>query len=316
MKKRLLIYVCILLFFEIKGQENEIYFINAPTGLIIRDLPSLNSNRIGKLPYGSIVELLEETEFKQRIIDNNDTINGIWLKIKYNNYPFIVSESESEYGYEQEGYVFSGYAEKLNKAQIKTKELDSLQFYNLFTEPKPYKHTTIKSEEEAKKLLASNVKWKTIEHLGNVISEINLNTGQTLHINQKSNDYWFVAYYPLEQIILFEGGHSSDYSISLKTGESLKTVGNPEYIIESPNKKLRLNGWFPGQECSSYFFQEKLEDNYRYLAKFGWGGINGENVCYFNKFCWVSNSEFVYSYTDYSKSIEVEKYVIGNIVIK
>lgn len=300
-----------------KGQENKVYIVNAPTGVIIRNEPVFNSSRIGKLPYGKTIELLEKTNIKQQLIDKGDTINGVWLKIKYNNFPFICSESESEQEkWNLEGYVFSEYIEELNKANIKIKELDSLQFFQLFINTKPYKPIKIESIEETERMLLNNVKWKVVDYLGRVIDEIRLENGQTLRINQKSNDMGFVAYYPLEKILLFEGGHSSDYSISLQTGESLETVGNPEYIIESPNRKLRLNGWFPGQECSSYFFQEKSGDGYRYLIDFGWGTLFGENVCYFEKFCWISDNEFVYSYMDYSGDNGIKKYYKGLIIIK
>ena len=101
---------------------------------------------------------------------------------------------------------------------------------------------------------------------------------------------------------------------SNKTGESLETVGHPEYIYESPNKMLRLNGWFPGQECSSYFFQEKTGDMYTYLIDFGFGSDKfGSDVCYFNKFCWINNQEFVYSYNSYSNGKTKEVYAISKI---
>jgi hypothetical protein len=315
MKNLLFIYFCLFGCLELKSQTNETYFINAPTGLIIRDAPRIDSERIGKLPYGSTVELLQKTLLKHQIIDNNDTIDGNWVKIIYNNFPFIVSKSESEYGYEQEGYIFSGYIEKLLKASIDTKELDSIEFKKYFVKPNPSNLIKITSIEETEKLLASRIKWKDIEYLGYTIDAITLENEQVLRINQKSNDYGFVAYFPQEEVILYEGGHTSDYSISIKTGESLETVGNPEYIVESPNKKIRLNGWFPGQECKSYFFQEKIGDDYTYLVNFGWGSDEyGENVCYFNKFCWISDNEFIYSYTEYSDRVEKEKYYKGTIV--
>ncbi|SIR43045.1 SH3 domain-containing protein [Maribacter ulvicola] len=303
-------------FLEVKSQDNELFFINASTGLIIREQANSNSKRIGKLPYGSTVQVLKKTEVKKQIIDNNDTINGTWVKIKYNNFPYIVSKLKSEYEYEEEGFVFNGFIEKLNKIKIDTKELDSLKFNELFREYKsPIKTKKITSIEKIKKLLASKVKWKDIEYLGYTIDEITLDNGQVLHINQKNNDYSFVAYYPIEEIILFEGGHTSDYSISIKTGESLETVGNPEYIVESPNKNFRLNGWFPGQECSSYFFQEKTKKGYRYLVEFGWGSENyGNNVCNFDKFCWINDNEFIYSYMDYLGNSGVKKYFKGKIV--
>jgi len=316
MNKILTISIYILTVFVVQSQE--LYFNTASSGLNIREEPSINSKKIGKLPYGSTVELLETTKIKLQIIDDEETINGFWVKIKFSNFPFIVSEREEDLGHDKEGYVFSGFIEKLNKASVETIEIDSLKFQSLYIPSKPLNKIKITSEKEAEKLLVSKVKWKDVEDIGWTIDEIILDNGQVLNINQKSNDNYFIAYYPTEAIIVFEGGHGSEFSISIKTGESLETVGNPEYIIESPNKKIRLNGWFPGQECSSYFFQEKIGDTYRYLTDFGWGSEEfGENICYFNKFCWLNDKEFMYCYTDHSTNENgVLKYYIGTIVNK
>lgn len=72
----------------------------------------------------------------------------------------------------------------------------------------------------------------------------------------------FYRYYPTEEILLFEGGHSSDFAIDLRTGTvGAEQVGNPAYLIYAPGQQFRLNGYFPGQECSTYFIQ-RLEGGY------------------------------------------------------
>lgn len=74
----------------------------------------------------------------------------------------------------------------------------------------------------------------------------------------------FVRYYPTEEILVFEGGHSSDYAVDLRNGlVGPELVGNPSYIADSPSKRFRLSGWFPGQECSSYFIQRKIKNGYQ-----------------------------------------------------
>ncbi|TDS14676.1 hypothetical protein [Sphingobacterium paludis] len=78
----------------------------------------------------------------------------------------------------------------------------------------------------------------------------------------------FVRYYPSEDILVFEGGHSSDYTIDLRRGLlGPEVVGNPSYINESPGRPFRLNGWFPGQECSSYFLQQRSRNGYQKYAE-------------------------------------------------
>lgn len=71
------------------------------------------------------------------------------------------------------------------------------------------------------------------------------------------SDAWFVAYFPDEDILLLEGGHTSDVSFHLGTGKQTKNTGNPYQIAFSPNQKYRINAYDGGQECSYYFIEEK-----------------------------------------------------------
>ncbi|MDO4250546.1 MAG: hypothetical protein Q4C68_03455 [Moraxella sp.] len=70
-------------------------------------------------------------------------------------------------------------------------------------------------------------------------------------------DAWFVAYFPDEDILLLEGGHTSDVSFHLGTGKQTKNTGNPYQIAFSPNQKYRINAYDGGQDCSYYFIEEK-----------------------------------------------------------
>jgi hypothetical protein len=312
---KLLLFITLYFLNDLALQSQEKYFTKAPSGLNVRVAPSVTSNKIGKLPYGSILELIELTKIKLQIIDDGVTIDGYWVKVKFQNFPYIVSDREEDLAYNGEGYVFSEFIEKLNKVNIKTIEIDSSKFQSLYIPSKLSSIIKITSEEEAEKLLNGKVTWKNMVSLERVIDEIILDNGQVLKSTLEKDELSFIGYYPTEGIIVYEGGHGSTVSISIKTGESLETAGDPEYIIESPNKKMRLNGWFPGQECSSYFFQEKKGDTYRYLTDFGFGSDQfGENVCYFNKFCWLNDREFMYCYTDYSGEKGDEKYFIGKII--
>ncbi|NRD20048.1 SH3 domain-containing protein [Winogradskyella eckloniae] len=306
MKKLIFIGIYVLNFFVLQSQE--LYFNTALSGLNIREEPKIDSKKIGKLPYGSVVKLLDITDIKLQIKDNDETLNGVWVKIKFQNFPFIISESKKDVQFENEGYVFSAFIEKLNKASIEITEIDSLKFYSHYVPPKPSNRIKITSKQEAEQVLEGKVKWTQSAFNGRVIDEIILDSGQILKINQVSNDFSFIAYFPTEEIILFEGGHASDFSISTKTGETLKTVGNPEYIIESPSKKIRLNGFFGGQECSHYFFQVKTGDTYTYLTAFN------HDLCYYDKFYWLNDQEFIYSETSYATTVNGNQiYYLGKI---
>ncbi|GLU44395.1 hypothetical protein [Allomuricauda sp. NBRC 101325] len=88
--------------------------------------------------------------------------------------------------------------------------------------------------------------------------------------NVYTNDFdyfYFVAYYPTEDILLTEGAHTTDISFNLKNGNETKITGNPGYIKTSPSKLFRLNGHYNGQECSSYFIQKKSENEYEKIIQ-------------------------------------------------
>lgn len=93
------------------------------------------------------------------------------------------------------------------------------------------------------------------------LDKIILESGEIIYCNQ-NRECGLVAYYPDENIILSECGHSSDDCYNLLNGKTTTQVGNPAYILESPSKKFRLNGYFPGQECSTYFMQKKIKGEY------------------------------------------------------
>lgn len=104
---------------------------------------------------------------------------------------------------------------------------------------------------------------------GNALYLVRFTNGDSLTFRDAPEfmEIGFYRYYPSEDILVFEGGHSSDYTIDLRRGlRGPEVVGNPSYINESPGKQFRLNGWFPGQECSSYFIQQRDGNGYHKYA--------------------------------------------------
>ncbi|MFD1768736.1 hypothetical protein [Sphingobacterium suaedae] len=80
-------------------------------------------------------------------------------------------------------------------------------------------------------------------------------------------DASFSKYFPDEDILLLEGGHTSDLAIDLKSGNTdVGQVGNPDYVVQKQGLPFRLTGWFPGQECSSYFLQRRVGDRFVYYT--------------------------------------------------
>lgn len=183
--------------------------------------------------------------------------------------------------------------------------------------------------EQAKKILQGKVVFggwndgqRIIDSLldGQMISMVRFDNGDIFDQNlQKGifSDVYFVKYYPTEDIVLFEGGHTSDFSINLKNGlMDVEQVGNPDYIVHSPNKHYRLNGWFPGQECSSYFIQKQVEGEYVFCT-----GIpihltkEAFDLCTIDDIFWKSDQE-LYFRNKYYGSTDDERLGFFKLTVK
>ena len=136
----------------------------------------------------------------------------------------------------------------------------------------------------------------TIE--GESIAFIRFQNGDTINPNYAKYtwDASFVRYYPSERILLMEGGHTSDFSIDLKQGiAQVDLVGNPAYLLSSPSKKYRLNGYFPGQECSEYFIQQKGRNGYQLLARLPLSVTDeGFDLCTLTEIFWKNDHELYF----------------------
>lgn len=100
--------ILILLFLSTSlfALSQEVKFVNAPNGLIIRNAPNKGALRIGKLNYGVSVNTIKETGIKISIKDNNEIVNGQWVEI---HRPLE----------NKKGFVFDGYltTEVMNKGK-------------------------------------------------------------------------------------------------------------------------------------------------------------------------------------------------------
>lgn len=110
LKKYLLISVCLFSVVNISAQET--YFVTAPNGLILRDSPDKNANKITAIPYKSEVKSLENTKIRLNLLDNGKLIEGEWIKVKFNNH----SDTHT-------GYVFSGYLINESKLIVPNKKM-------------------------------------------------------------------------------------------------------------------------------------------------------------------------------------------------
>lgn len=159
----------------------------------------------------------------------------------------------------------------LDDYRLTTQRLDSAKYFSL---KQAALHSKIVIEKVtdldlAKKMIGGRVVWGRYDQDsdgirkdegGDLACEITFADGKKHSI---SSEAYFISYYPQEDILLLEGGHTTDISFNLTTGASTEDVGNPDYIIFSPSGKYRLNGHYSGQESSFYFIEKKTEDGYR-----------------------------------------------------
>lgn len=112
--KSKLIFLFLFLFKFVCAQQ--VLYVNADNGLIVRSAPKKDSERLGKLEYGSMVEVLEETAIEIIIQDGSEYITGRWVEI-------------SEIDGNLHGYVFNGYltSDRISKRfEIKFQEFSFL----------------------------------------------------------------------------------------------------------------------------------------------------------------------------------------------
>ncbi len=140
--------------------------------------------------------------------------------------------------------------------------IDSVVFYNdklsIMQTDKPIERIT--DFATAKKILDGIVEFREYENTAG-LRRILFRNGDIYNAQDVGES--FVAYFPTEDIILFEGGHTIDVSYNLTNGKVTEDVGNPEYIVTSPNVKYRLNGAFGGQQCISYFIEKRIDGQFQ-----------------------------------------------------
>lgn len=296
---KMLMTILVFLFcLHVYGQEY--YFVNAENGLNVRSEAGLSSEKVAKLPFGTMVTKIADTDVELIVEDNGKNLKGKWIKIKYNNYLYLVSEEKDQF--EREGYVFDSYLKKRNREDlISTTQIEKSQYDELLkVAPKQiHKPKKVTNLDSIKVILKDKVTWFTeMNEYGykreDALESIITDNGQKLIINQESNDYGFMegssGYYPEYGILALEGPHASDISFSIKTGETEFTIGNPKYILPSPKNTYRLNGYFSGQECVLYFFQKKEAGRFSYLTEY-----DDFDICTFKTFYWISETKFIYA---------------------
>lgn len=159
---------------------------------------------------------------------------------------------------------------KLSHA-ISVEEIDSVSFITTKKRapekrPKPEKISDFKT---VKKLLNGIVAFDDSEKYGDApaVKKINFKNGTSFSNQDDFYEAYFIAYFPSEDILLCEGGHSTDVSFNLKNSKLTEETGNPNEILTSPNNKFRLTSHYGGQECSAYIIQKNNNGNFEKILQ-------------------------------------------------
>lgn len=154
----------------------------------------------------------------------------------------------------------------LVKYSIKVYEIDSIEFKENWKKSpaRDKKVLEITDANEIRNRLKGVVDFYNNSEFPNdlVVKLIHFRNGKQL---DTAHDYVFwkvLAYFPEEDVLLCEGGHTADVSYNLKNGKETEETGNPRIYTYSPQNTFRLNGYFGGQDCYSYFIQRKIKGEY------------------------------------------------------
>ena len=85
----------------------DIQYVSAENGLIVREKPSQGAIKVGMLDFGTAIEITEHTNLKLDVIDGGKKLTGEWVKVR----------GIDAYEFFEEGFVFNGYLaeDKLEK---------------------------------------------------------------------------------------------------------------------------------------------------------------------------------------------------------
>ena len=81
------------------AQAQDIQYVHAENGLVVREKPNQGAIKVGLLDYGTAVEVIEHTDLMLDVQDNNKKVSGEWVKIRG------VRDQE----FFEVGYVFNGF---------------------------------------------------------------------------------------------------------------------------------------------------------------------------------------------------------------
>lgn len=173
------------------------------------------------------------------------------------------------------------------KTEVEIEKINAQQFASAQQQAKVNKPVEkITDFKMVQKELAGIVEFTALDdYLG--VKKINFRNGTTSGDKDQLDECSFRAYFPAEDILLLECGHTTDRSFDLSTRKETYDTGNPDLVTSSPTGKYRLNKVFEGQECYYHFIQEKQSNKFQKLFE-----LNTIFEKKFNKWLCVVEKEF------------------------
>lgn len=172
--------------------------------------------------------------------------------------------------------------------------------------------------KEVASLLKGVVEFNTDKEEGNfgAIKKVHFRNGAKDEHLDKLQEYWFTAYFPDEDILLCEGGHSSEMLLNLTNGKEEDAIGNPDYVINSPAKTIRLNGYYNGQS-NVHFIEKKKDDKYLKIINVEeiFYAYNKSAYEYFKEAFWADEKTLYLSFENYSDDGDNE-FIYNKVTIK
>lgn len=208
--------------------------------------------------------------------------------------------------------------QQIPKYTIRLTPIDSIEFFRVRKQvnPQPEKPEKITDFLKAKKMLKGVVEFDEGTYSQNV-RKIRFRNGK-VYAPFNREDCYFVAYFPTEDVLLCEGGHTTDVSFNLKNGLETTDTGNPDEIISSPSKKKRLNGDFEGQQCYHYFIQERFNGEYVKILELGkaFEDVTGKWLCTIGPTFWGDDRFLYLSNISYEEERITYEYYRVELLVK
>jgi len=187
--------------------------------------------------------------------------------------------------------------------QISESEYSSQKKESDYEPHKPYK--VIRDVTEARKLLGKSVKQIGAAYdeeqdysSYHVAVEITFKDRVKKRFDWRSFDEnGFIAYYPELKVLILNHEADGDHPIDLNDSAN-ENVGNPYYHSFSPDKQLRINGYYPGGAVDGVlYFLEKWnpqKKKYEFIGYLDGGSGYELSFLYASDWFWSNNSKVLF----------------------